>query len=57
VTEPKLGGGLIPDRVDVVAEGVMPLPYPADLRERVLWEHEHGEGDAAGAGGPVPDGA
>lgn len=25
----------------------MPLPYSADLRERVLWAHEHGEGDAA----------
>ena len=47
MTEPKPGGGVILDRVDVVAEGVMPLPYSADLRGRVLWAHEHGEGDAA----------
>lgn len=25
----------------------MPLPYSADLRERVLWAYEHGEGTAA----------
>lgn len=25
----------------------MPLPYSADLRERVLLAHEHGEGNAA----------
>jgi transposase len=28
-------------------EGFMPLPYSADLRERVLSAHEHGEGNAA----------
>ncbi len=29
------------------AEGSMALPYSADLRERVLLAHEHGEGNAA----------
>jgi transposase len=28
-------------------EGLMPRPYSADLRERVLLAHEHGEGNAA----------
>jgi transposase len=28
-------------------EGAMPRPYSADLRERVLLAHEHGEGNAA----------
>jgi transposase len=28
-------------------EGFVPLPYSADLRERVLLAHEHGEGNAA----------
>jgi transposase len=30
-----------------MVEGWMPLPYSADLRERVLLAHEHGEGHAA----------
>jgi transposase len=34
-------------RIGRSAEGLMPLPYSADLRERVLLAHEHGEGNAA----------
>ena len=31
----------------MLVEGTMPRPYSADLRERVLSAHEHGEGNAA----------
>jgi transposase len=34
-------------RIARPVEGVMPLPYSMDLRERVLVAHEHGEGTAA----------
>ncbi len=36
-----------PGRSGMLVEGTMPRPYSADLRERVLSAHEHGEGNAA----------
>jgi transposase-like protein len=34
-------------RIKRSMEALMPLPYSADLRERVLVAYEHGEGTAA----------
>jgi transposase len=34
-------------RIARPVEGIMPLPYSTDLRERVLVAYEHGEGTAA----------